>query len=856
MASLESSFRRRMLIAPGVGLLFLLVLNALVFKLLEQQDTFLSHIVEDDMTTIVELDAILSELAINHAALHDALIDVNELASEEEIYVKGKPILNRLFRLHRAILSVPFSPELAPIKNEILADTERTLSLYYSAAVTAIEMTTVRWQFASEHLEKADDHFSKVVAAMQQVSSIARGHLQGELVIGREQARTYAQFFTYISIGAIVVLLWLALFFSARLARNVQDVINTLTGLAAGNLNTKLPGIKVTDAMHSIVFALSSLRERLRQIDRLTKHTKEINIELEQENRQRKQAEGELRLAAKVFENTAEAVLITDRNNRIVAINRAYSEISGYTEEEALGKNPSILQSGRHDTNFYKDMWNTLVNEGTWQGEIWNRRKDGETWPNWLTISVVDDEDTGERHYVAVFADISVIKDSQAQIEYMASHDPLTELPNRALLMDRLNHAMERGRRDKGRPGLLFIDLDRFKNVNDTLGHPIGDDLLVEVANRLNKLVRKEDTVARLGGDEFVVLIEDPSGPEALEKVASKILDKLSRPMLVAGHELILTTSIGVAMYPNDGEDTTTLVKNADAAMYEAKNKGKNRFCFYTQSMTEVAESRLRLESDLRRALEKGEFVLHYQPQVSLLDNHLIGCEALIRWQHPQRGMVPPDEFIGLAEEIGEIEAIGEWVARETLRQCREWQKQGLKVRMAINLSVRQLLHPEFIDSLSSLLKKECIDSSMVELEVTESIFLDHSDQCINALNQLRALGPSLAIDDFGTGYSSLSYLKRLPIQRIKIDRSFVQGIPGDRDDTAIAEAVIAMANTMDLEVVAEGVETEEQLIFLSLHGCSEAQGYHFSKPFPAEEFFTWAKNMRVVEFEAVASRH
>ncbi len=547
--------------------------------------------------------------------------------------------------------------------------------------------------------------------------------------------------------------------------------------------------------------------------------------------------EDKLRLLAAVVENTAEGVLITDVDNNIVAMNHAFTEITGYTEDEALGKNPRILKSEQHDRDFYRALWVSIESEGVWQGEIWDRRKNGEIFATWQTISIVRDNDDNIVNYVSVFSDISAIKHSQAQLNYMAHHDPLTDLPNRLLFNDRLGHAIQRAQRDAQQMAILFLDLDHFKNINDSLGHPVGDDLLQQVAARITHLLREEDTIARLGGDEFIILVEKVYEAQDMAQLATKIVERFNKPFVVTGHELHLTVSIGISLFPQDGNDGAVLVKNADAAMYRAKREGRNNYQFYTAALTVEVLERLTLETALRHALENDELVLHYQPQHLLKTGQLTGVEALVRWQHSDFGLIPPMKFIPLAEESGLIVPIGEWVLRSACQQMQCWLDAGYPLeRIAVNLSSIQFQRGDVVATVKDVLKETGLSPRRLELEITEGLVIQDTERTINSLNKLKDVGVTMAIDDFGTGYSSLSYLKQLPVEKLKIDRSFVKDILDDPNDEAITRAVIALGKNLQLKVIAEGMETEAQQAFLKSLGCHEGQGYLYSRPVPEEE--------------------
>jgi diguanylate cyclase (GGDEF)-like protein/PAS domain S-box-containing protein len=564
----------------------------------------------------------------------------------------------------------------------------------------------------------------------------------------------------------------------------------------------------------------------------------------------RRRADEDLRLADRVFNSTLEGVMVTDAKGAILTVNPAFETITGYSKNEVLGGNPRILKSGRHGAEFYRDIWRSVNATGQWRGELWNRRKCGELYPQWLTISVVRDSDEQITHYVAVFSDISSLKVAQERIDFLAYHDSLTRLPNRILLRDRLEHALMRARREGATLALLFFDLDRFKSVNDTLGHTVGDELLIDVGTRVSSLIRASDTLARLGGDEFVLLLEDETDVRQVTTVARKILDIFSTPRTVGGHALTVTASIGIARYPDDGDDADTLLKHADLAMYEAKSQGRNNYQFFSLDLTAGSLERLVMENALRGAVARGELVLQYQPQIDFARGLLAGVEALVRWRHPELGLVSPGQFIPLAEEMGIIGEIGEWVLNEACRQMVAWDADGFHVPLvAVNLSARQIDRDQIVAVTANALKRSGLAAERVELEVTESMVMREPERALEVLDGLRKLGVALAIDDFGTGYSSLAYLRRLPLNRLKVDQSFVGDIGRDANGEAIIRAVIALARSLGLNTVAEGVETRSQADFMRTEGCDIGQGYLYDKPLPAASLLAaWGQGGKVAE--------
>ncbi|HWQ95440.1 MAG TPA: EAL domain-containing protein, partial [Gammaproteobacteria bacterium] len=555
-----------------------------------------------------------------------------------------------------------------------------------------------------------------------------------------------------------------------------------------------------------------------------------------------KQAEEALRVAATAFDSY-ESMMITDANAVILRVNRAFTECTGYRAEEAVGQTPRLLKSGRHDAAFYAAMWETIHRTGTWQGEIWDRRKNGEVYPKWLTISAVKGVDGVVTHYVGSHIDITERKAAEEKIQYLAFYDALTRLANRRLLMDRLQQAFASSARSGREGALLLIDLDDFKILNDTLGHQIGDLLLQQVAQRLESCMRDGDTVARLGGDEFLVMLEDLSehtleAAAQTKAIGEKILATLRQPYQLAMYEHHCTSSIGAALFNGNQQATDELVKQADIAMYQAKKAGRNTLCFFDQQMQDAVTARVALEGELRKALEKQQFRLYYQIQVDSL-RHPLGAEALIRWIHPERGLMSPAQFIPLAEETGLILPIGRWVLETACAQIKAWQQEALTrdLVLAVNVSPKEFRQADFVDQVQTAMQRNAINPMLLKLELTESLLLENIEDTIVTMHALNEIGVQFSLDDFGTGYSSLQYLKQLPLDQIKIDRSFVRDIAVDSSDKAIVRTIIAMAQSFELDIIAEGVETEEQRQLLLDRGCTHYQGYLFGRPVPIEQF-------------------
>ncbi|MDX9707628.1 MAG: EAL domain-containing protein, partial [Azospira sp.] len=544
-----------------------------------------------------------------------------------------------------------------------------------------------------------------------------------------------------------------------------------------------------------------------------------------------------LELYANAFRYSGEEIIVTDHENRIVDVNPAFIRQSGYTLDEVRGRNPKMFASGQTPRETYQTLWACLRESGFWQGEIADRRKDGTVYPKWASISVIRNAQGEITHHIASFTDISERKAAEERIYQLAHLDALTGLLNRFSLEGRLEQALLSARREGEQLALMFIDLDHFKLINDTLGHHLGDRLLVEVSCRLSTCVRESDIIARLGGDEFVVALTGLEWGMAAAAVAGKIVDELSRPYEIEGHTLHTSPSLGIAIFPVDGENADELMKNADTAMYDAKRRGRGNYQFFTAEMTVAAGERLEIERGLRQALAENRLELHYQPQIASDDGRVCGVEALVRWNDPGQGYIPPLKFIPIAEETGLIEPLGNWVLNEACRQLAAWRAEGVSgVRMAVNLSACQLRDPKLVERVHEAMRAHGIGEGELELEVTESVAMDNPQRAVRQLEALRDLGVLLAIDDFGTGYSSLAYLKLLPIQTLKLDRAFVSDIESNENDAAISTATMALAHNLGLKVVAEGVETEAQHAFLTAHRCDILQGYLYSKPLPAAE--------------------
>ena len=676
----------------------------------------------------------------------------------------------------------------------------------------------------------------------------SRGHDHfpglGWLVLVREDVNSAFAAANRVARNTLLISVGFAALFALVLWPVINRSLGTMLAIARaaerirqGERGAQIPEVQGQDEAAALS---ASLRKLVATLENQKSELRELNVMLREDVEAQRRTTEELKLAGHVFDSSAEGIVVTDSEQRILKVNRAFSEITGYSPEEIIGKTPKLFRSGRHDHYFYRNMWHELNNSGKWQGEIWNRRKNGDVFPEWLAIGTVHDDKGEISHYVGMFIDISERKLAEDYILHLAHHDALTELPNRMLFIDRLRQAFVRAKLERHKVALLYMDIDRFKTINDSLGHQVGDLLLQEVARRLKRCVEGGNTIARLGGDEFVVVLGKMSALHDAGHLASRIINEMNAPFVIGQHTLGITISIGISLFPDDGNDVISLMKNGEVAMYHAKEMGRNNYQFFTAEMNTRNEEQLLLETHLRHALDNGELFLHYQPQVDLSNGQVKGVEALLRWTNTDLGTVSPARFIPVAEESGMIIPISHWMLRTACEQLRRWEDAGIKgIRIAVNLSALQFRQADFVDSVERLVSEMAIRSEQLELEITESTLMESAGNTIDNLNKLRQRGFQIAIDDFGTGYSSLSYLKRFPVDRLKIDQSFVRDMDSDPDDAAIVSTIIAMARNLDLHVIAEGVEKEaHQHLLQGLH-CDEAQGYLYSRPLAPDEVET-----------------
>lgn len=642
----------------------------------------------------------------------------------------------------------------------------------------------------------------------------------------------------------LIVVLRLARRYGERLIAGLAELSRGASAVAAGPAPLSALKIRGEDEVGRLASAFNAVAATVNELqqeleNRVAKRTvtlQDMNTALVKEILSHKKTGDQLHVAANAIENAAEGVMICDADERIVSVNKAFTRITGYTADEVIGSAPDTLLGDDESRARRAEILRTVVDEGHWKGELWSRTKSGERYLEQSSVTAVKDEMGRLVNFIVLFSDVTKQKEDEMRLQFLAHHDPLTGLVNRTLFQKRCEESLMLAERKQTKAAVIFIDLDHFKTVNDSLGHAYGDDLLKQAAGRLVECVRKTDVVGRLGGDEFIVLLNEVGDSGDVALIAKKILDRLTASFSVAGHEIFVSASLGISWFPDDGQNAAALIQNADAAMYAAKEQGRNNYQFFSAEMNAQALEILMMASSLRLAIEREELVLEYQPRIDLKSGKVMGVEALVRWNHPNLGRIMPGQFIGIAEKTGLIDPLGNWVLRKACQQMIEWRQNGLAPnRVAVNLSARQFMQPELTERIETVLQETGLEAQALEVEVTESMVMHDPQRAAVILERLKEMGIAIAIDDFGTGYSSLSYLKRFPIDYIKIDQSFVRGIPRDAEDVGITNAIIAMAKTLDVSLIAEGVDNAEQLAFLKQGGCNEVQGYLISSPMPAD---------------------
>ncbi|WP_051559775.1 EAL domain-containing protein [Marinobacterium jannaschii] len=820
------------------------------------------HFVEDDVVFLEQLSDYSLQITRAHAATLRIIREGKGSAGAR--YDQAKIHLDNIGKVIESIETSGSGSVIDGEEEEGNAiDSRRlvpNLTVYLTRLVDAVENMTLKPEAVEPYLREAAAAYLTFQTEISQLIVEVGLEVEQEYHEELDLADALSFWLTAISALALTAVLMVAMFRANRLTRDLEVIRQVLLQLGDGKLDVAIPERFQQKELQQMSAALHFFKETRYRLSSTMQALEESKQELESRVNQRteeltaevnlhKQAQQRLKLAAEVMRSTSEAVVITNTCNRIVDVNEAYCSITGYSRDEVIGRNPSVARSGIHDDDFYREMWRCLKNDGHWMGEIWDRRKSGEVYPKWLAINVVVDDEGEVTHHVGVFTDISELKSKEEQLRRLAHYDPLTGLPNRVLCKERVEQQLIRARRSGNKLALLFIDLDRFKHINDSLGHAAGDELLVTIARRLEENLRQSDTVsrrqessytvARLGGDEFIVALSDLNDIKYIGEIVERLQRAIQLPLSLCNKQVTVDSSIGIAIYPEDGLDYDELTRRADTAMYRAKDSGRNQFVFFIEDMNRQAHDRLALEIELRDALAKDQLELHYQPKICTSTGKMTGMEALVRWQHPERGMVAPLDFIQVAEDIGLIVPMGAWVMQTAAEFCLQLnQGRSQPLQMAVNISPRQFLDKGLVGKVAETLKQTGLPANLLELEITESVVVEDIEDTILKIAEIRALGVKIALDDFGTGYSSLSYLRRLPIDTLKIDRSFIvplDSVSAEREKP-IVEAIIRMGQQLQMKVVAEGVETAKQQEILCNLGCDLLQGYYFSPPLSAAE--------------------
>jgi len=881
------SLRKKLLVVPVLGFVVTALVTVLMLTLLNRQHHLTQHVVEHDLGSIYRYSSLLSDFSRNHVALHELLSrykgqlnskDMQELGQARISVVQQISLsLTDQFDRHRQYSQGSTYEELQELKaslNDYIYALEGAIRLVVAGKSELEQLQTANQYFALSH--------KRFIGLLEEMGRGAQDETDQQQAQFKEQILLASLFVVII----LVLLVVYGFRQSGELSRRLHHMIDAMNQLAAGNLKLKRVRenyeslefqqmSEAIDCFHNSLRSLDQTQQKIEEknqqlhkemqqkeaaeaelthaldalqmandelehrVDERTAELERINTDLVQEIDQRKHAEQQLQLFKMAMHNTSEAVIITDSKARILEVNPAYCQITGFSRADVLGKNPNMTRSDRHPGSFYQDMWHSLSTKGQWSGEIWDRRKNGEVFPKWLTINAVTDHQDEYTYYVGVFMDISDMKEAEHQLEKLAYYDPLTQLPNRILFQDRLEQEVKTCASESGHFGVLYIDLDRFKYVNDTLGHSVGDRLLIEVGQRIKSCLRGPDTVARMSGDEFTAIIRSVHEAHDLEIVAGKIIQSIEQPVLIDEREVYVGASVGISLYPEHGTSSETLKKHADMAMYKAKEAGRGRYQVFDYLMSAVNVDRMALTGQLKQAIAQQEFLLHYQPIVNINTHEIAAVEALIRWQPAEGDLIYPGDFIEHAEETGLIHAMGDWVLESACAQGAEWNRQlEHPVAIAVNLSAIQFENPELAHHIAEVLQSTGLDPKLLHVEITETTVMKHPELTEQLLRDISDLGVGISIDDFGAGYSSLSYLMRFTANKLKIDRAFTQQLTERRNDQIIPTAIINLGRSLNLQTVAEGVETEFQLNMLHNKGCHFAQGYLFSRPVPVPEAF------------------
>lgn len=866
------SLKNRLLFFPASLVAVTTLLLGLSAYVTYSYNDLLDHLHHEDIQILNLISGISSDFEYTNNQLLALFDQAN--STPEEAYIEAAEHLDTLHNLQRRVTDISIeghlSLEMAHADHFI--DTQalqKAINNYLLTATSAMERYFYNPTSANEIIQDMLDQSAEVNHFLTDLTKITVNQIEHEIHEEAGHAGLITAILLLLASATAIITVLINTGVARKVDRSLNSIRKSLTGLADGELNVHLPfeeGMPEINEMSKALEAYKSTQIELRntlqelsaiksdletRVNQRTAELQESNHKLLHEITQNLISQEQLKIYKQALHSTSEAVIITSANNRILEVNDSYCEITGYSRDEIIGAPPSKFKSGQHPPEFYQEMWQKLNKHGRWKGEIWDRRKNGQVYPKWLTINTVVNEQEQITNYVGVFTDISDLKSKEAQLEKLAHFDPLTQLPNRMLCRERVEQKLLVARHKQTKVAILFIDLDRFKLINDSLGHAAGDQLLKTVAERLESSLRAEDlmyplnshfshTIARLGGDEFIISLSDLNSVDYIADIVERLQETIRKPIHLCGREVSVDSSIGVAIYPDDGNTYETLSRHADTAMYRSKESGRGQFTLFTEEMNKQAHQRLQLEIEMKASIKEKHFELHFQPKVCTKSHKIQSFEALVRWNHPQLGLIPPNDFIEVAEETGMIIPLGEWILEEACRVCFELNRKFNKgLHVAVNISTRQFQDPKLQDKIAKALAKSGLLPEHLELEITESAIFGDIDEAINIIREIRDTGVHFALDDFGTGYSSLSYLKQLPVDTLKIDRSFIAQIDQAEtdDDRKIVETMLLLGKQFRMKTVAEGVENKEQETFLSDLGCDLLQGYLYSKPLPEEEF-------------------
>lgn len=869
------SLRQRFLVAPIVGLIIVLALTASYFFQSESQNKLIEKISDSDLKTLSQYTKLFTGLSRYHLEMYELFNAAGQQVDEGALYDKGVFITDKISEITEEMEKLVRSRS----GEETLPDSEANQLLseitnYRTAAISSVENTTVSLSKAPIYLSKANQHFSFLHQKFANKLDAMRNHIQDEAEQQLESTRQKTIILAIVGLSSAIGLVILSFIAASLLSRKIRFIIDDLFNLTEASNHSISAENNASDEVERLILSLKSFEESLktvqqqendlkeanrqlqaeievklrhqielektqkeleRRVEERTANLYQANQELEEEISHRKSAEESLKIYREIILNTDEAILVTDEKPSIIEVNPAYERMSGYSKEELIGRNPSLISSGFHTSEFYENMWKSIQQKGRWSEEIWNKKKNGEVFPAWAVVNAIKSDENRVQYFIGLYRDISELKQAEARLEQLAFYDPLTNLPNRTLLNEKIRQEIASLKRHGEKMALLFIDLDNFKNVNDTLGHKAGDQLLVEVSRRLTNMLRESDIISRISGDEFNIVLTQLKDLSVLNKICQKIVDGLAVPYLINKERVNVSSSIGVSIFPDDSDHIETLRKYSDMAMYQAKSMGKNQFHRFTPELQSSREYRLELEKALIEAVCAEKFSLVYQPIINYRTDEIVAAEALIRWNHNDKP-VPPDVFIPLCEESELIYKIDEWVLKKVCQSVAEWNKKTSKqISAQVNMSSKYFQRKDTPDTISQFLEKYGLPGSQLCIEITETAVMSDAHSTKNNIQKIQKMGVQVALDDFGTGFSSLNYITQFSMDKIKIDRSFVKDLDSSPQNQAVVDALIKLANRLGILVVAEGVETNLHHDYLKSAGCHFGQGYHYCKPVPED---------------------